>query len=66
MSRFLPYAFTCAFAFVIAGICFAESPEDPTPVEIGSVEWNRDLVAAKKASADSGKPLLLFFQEVPG
>ena len=35
-------------------------------VEIGLVRWGRDLDAAQKECADSGKPILLLFQEVPG
>lgn len=41
-----------------------EAPQQP--VEIGLVPWGRDLEAAQKESADSGKPILLLFQEVPG
>ena len=36
------------------------------PVEVGKVNWGRDLDAALQASKDSGKPVLLLFQEVPG
>lgn len=36
------------------------------PVELGQVEWNRNLEEAKAASAKSGKPLFVQFQEVPG
>lgn len=39
---------------------------DPVPKEIGSVDWQRDYSAAKESSARSGKPLMMFFQEVPG
>ncbi len=35
-------------------------------VELGAVKWNRDLDAAKKKSAETGKPVLVLFQEVPG
>ena len=35
-------------------------------VEVGLVNWNRDLEAAKTLSAKSGKPLFVQFQEVPG
>jgi len=40
--------------------------EDPVPTEIGTVKWQRNFDAAKKAASESGKPLLVFFQEVPG
>jgi hypothetical protein len=35
-------------------------------VEIGAVEWGRDLDAALEASRKTGKPVFAFFQEVPG
>lgn len=34
--------------------------------ELGQVNWGRDLDAAKAKSAQSGKPILVLFQEVPG
>ncbi len=37
-----------------------------TPVELGLVQWNRDLEAAQKISESSGRPMLMLFQEVPG
>lgn len=36
------------------------------PVEVGEVKWQRDLNAAMRKSRDSGKPIFLLFQEVPG
>lgn len=36
------------------------------PVELGNVQWLRDLDKAKKLSGESGKPLFVQFQEVPG
>ena len=38
----------------------------PNPVEVGNVDWGRDFDAALKMSAESGKPVLVLFQEVPG
>lgn len=35
-------------------------------IEVGLVRWGRDLEVAQKESAESGKPILLLFQEVPG
>ncbi len=35
-------------------------------VEVGLVRWGRDLPAAQRASKESGKPILVLFQEVPG
>jgi len=37
-----------------------------TPVEVGQVKWNRDLEAAKATAKQTGKPLFVQFQEVPG
>ncbi len=36
------------------------------PIEVGNVQWGRDLVLALKNSADTGKPVLVLFQEIPG
>ena len=36
------------------------------PIEVGDVQWGRDLDAALKNSAETGKPVLVLFQEVPG
>lgn len=43
-----------------------KSDESEPRVELGAVEWNRDLDAAKKQSAETGKPIFVLFQEVPG
>jgi len=44
----------------------ASVQEGTTPVELGRVAWRRDHDAAFEAAKGSGKPVLLFFQEVPG
>ena len=36
------------------------------PIELGKVRWGRDHAAGVAASKNSGKPLLVLFQEVPG
>lgn len=41
---------------------FAEDP----PIELGAVAWGRDLETARGASAKTGKPVMVLFQEVPG
>ena len=64
MPKILTYAF--ASAILLAGLCFASDPDESDRVELGTVKWNRDYAAAKKTAEESGKPLLLFFQEVPG
>jgi hypothetical protein len=35
-------------------------------VEVGLVKWGRDLDGALKTSAETGRPVLVLFQEVPG
>jgi hypothetical protein len=42
----------------------AADPENP--VELGRVRWERDLERGRARAAESGKPLLILFQEVPG
>ena len=37
-----------------------------SPVELGQVDWGRDLGAAQTLSSQTGKPLFVQFQEVPG
>ncbi len=58
--------FLIAASIIAATFTFNGPIEDPSSVEIGTVNWGRDYDAAKKTSADSGKPILLLFQEVPG
>lgn len=36
------------------------------PVEVGDVNWRRDYQDALRASRQTGKPIFLLFQEVPG
>ncbi|CAB1077996.1 hypothetical protein D1AOALGA4SA_5765 [Olavius algarvensis Delta 1 endosymbiont] len=36
------------------------------PIEVGDVRWGRDFDAASENSAETGKPMLVLFQEVPG
>lgn len=42
------------------------SPVTSNPVEVGYVGWGRDLNAALATSKESGRPVFLLFQEVPG
>ena len=49
---------------LLLGACNA-APESQR-VELGSVEWTRDHDAALKRSKETGKPVFLLFQEVPG
>jgi len=36
------------------------------PIEVGSVNWGRDLDQAQKLSGETGRPVFVLFQEVPG
>ena len=36
------------------------------PEELGNVQWNRKMENAVALSKQSGKPILILFQEVPG
>jgi len=36
------------------------------PIEVGVVNWGRDLDQALKLSGETGRPVLVLFQEVPG
>lgn len=36
------------------------------PIEVGSVNWGRDLDGALKRSDETGRPVFVLFQEVPG
>ncbi|PLY01352.1 MAG: hypothetical protein C0623_05525 [Desulfuromonas sp.] len=36
------------------------------PIEVGTVNWGRDLDKAYELSGQSGKPVFVLFQEVPG
>ena len=50
-----------------AGARWADAaPSQANPIEVGDVNWTRDYQAALSISRESGKPIFLFFQEVPG
>lgn len=42
------------------------APAHNNPVELGAVHWLRDLQEGEQLARQSGKPLLILFQEVPG
>ncbi|MEZ5300484.1 MAG: thioredoxin family protein [Verrucomicrobiales bacterium] len=55
---------TASFALAVA---LADKPEKAdSPVELGTVNWGRDLDEALAKSKESGKPIFALFQEVPG
>jgi len=43
-----------------------KKPAVKQPVELGKVDWGRDLDEAVAKSKKSNKPIALLFQEVPG
>ncbi len=44
----------------------AVTAQDKLTTEFGTIDWQRDYAAATKKARQTGKPLLLLFQEVPG
>ena len=50
----------------LALLALAPIAQDPAAVELGRVRWQRDHEAAFEAARSGAKPVLLFFQEVPG
>lgn len=55
-------------SFLFASTAFAQQRTDATnqPTELGKVSWLRNYDQALAASKESGKPVLILFQEVPG
>ncbi len=53
-----------AFASAQSTELVATTPDNP--VELGSVHWLRDLNEGRQQAKNTGKPLLILFQEVPG
>jgi hypothetical protein len=57
---------------LLAGMCFFllctsfAIAETGTHPELGVIDWNRDFHEAASRSKESGKPLFILFQEVPG
>lgn len=45
---------------------FSSSNSSNNPIEVGTVEWGRNLATALDESATSNKPVFALFQEVPG
>ena len=57
-----------ALAIVATASCAmpGDAQSNTQPKELGQVKWLRNFDEAKKVSAQTGKPILLLFQEVPG
>ena len=57
--------FTIFMIFTVVFTTFGSEAIE-NPIEVGDVQWGRDLDAAFKNSARTGKPVLVLFQEIPG
>ena len=57
--------FTILMAFVIVLIA-SDGKSADNPIEVGDVQWGRDLDNALKNSFGTGKPVLVLLQEIPG
>lgn len=53
-----------ALSFLVVTISCAQSSNNP--VEAGLVKWGRNFDGALEKSAQTGKPVLVLFQEIPG
>jgi hypothetical protein len=51
---------------MLAALSFSCSAAPEQPIEVGKVNWQRDFDAALASSKESGKPVFVLFQEVPG
>ena len=45
---------------------FLDFPKASGPIELGQVDWIRNYDEGVSAVEETGKPMLLLFQEVPG
>lgn len=52
--------------FLLLADSLAGDPPADNPIELGLVRWQRDFPEALTSAGQSGKPILLLFQEVPG
>ena len=57
---------TTALLLTIVNIMFAFSNNNKQPIELGKVNWLRNMDLAIAESAKTNKPILILFQEVPG
>jgi hypothetical protein len=62
MKRKTSIAVMC-FALLYTCVAAADTGTHP---ELGAIEWNRDFNEAVVLSKESGRPLFMLFQEVPG
>jgi hypothetical protein len=54
------------FIILTIGVAAFGGETRNNPIEVGDVRWGRDLDAALENSAETGKPVLILFQEIPG
>jgi len=52
-----------SFSLFVTVSCAAANDN---PIEIGSIRWGRDLDSSLQVSEQTGRPVLVLFQEVPG
>ena len=62
--NYLLASLSLLLAVIGAGVPASASAQQP--VAVGKVRWGRDLDLALATSRESGKPVFLLFQEVPG
>ena len=60
------HAFIGLMPLVFALEVAQASSSGGNPVEAGDVRWGRDISAALEQSAESGRPVFVLFQEIPG
>jgi hypothetical protein len=53
-------------AWLAAGVVACGGAPADQPIEAGTVRWQRDLDRALEQSAETGKPVFVLFQEIPG
>ncbi|MEM9378324.1 MAG: hypothetical protein AAGB93_00145 [Planctomycetota bacterium] len=68
MHTLLTLTGVAAAAAALASVFTPGSPgtDDEAPRELGAVDWGRKLEPALASAKESGKPVLLLFQEIPG
>lgn len=52
--------------FSLAVFSTADDKRDKPPIELGQVNWHKDLDSAMKLAKKKKLPLFVQFQEVPG
>jgi hypothetical protein len=63
---FLSAIIVSAAAFFVHANNAMDDKSEKQPVELGTVEWLRDLDSAVAISKKDQKPIAVLFQEVPG